>query len=117
MTPDRPGGAVLDGELGARATLLHFSSAFCQPCRATRRVLAGVAALVPGVAHTEVDAESRLDLVRGMGVERTPTVIILDRDGREVRRATGVPRRSEVLAALAEAMDRGAEAARPPSMR
>ena len=120
-----PGGELPAGQLGARATLLQFSSAFCQPCRATRRVLAEVAALVPGVAHVEVDAESRLDVVRGMGVERTPTVILLDRDGREVRRATGVPRRSGVLAALAEAVDRGvddpvdqgADAGRPPSMR
>ena len=36
--------SVLDGtpwaaELGERATLLQFSSAFCAPCRATRRVL------------------------------------------------------------------------------
>ena len=27
------------GELGPRATLLQFSTAFCAPCRATRRVL------------------------------------------------------------------------------
>ena len=29
-------------ELGERATLLQFSSAFCAPCRATRRVLGDV---------------------------------------------------------------------------
>src|SRR5689334_6130301 len=41
-------------ELGERATLLQFSSAFCAPCRATRVVLADVASAVPGVAHVEV---------------------------------------------------------------
>ncbi len=35
-------------ELGERATLLQFSSAFCAPCRATRRTLADVAAVGPG---------------------------------------------------------------------
>jgi len=31
--------ADLGQALGHRATLVQFSSAFCQPCRATRRVL------------------------------------------------------------------------------
>ncbi|MEV0848464.1 thioredoxin family protein [Streptomyces sp. NPDC049954] len=93
-----------DGTLGERATLVQFSTAFCQPCRATRRVLAEVAVLVPGVAHVEVDAEERLALVRALGVERTPTVLVLDSSGREVRRASGAPRRAQVLAALAEAL-------------
>ena len=35
--------------LGERATLLQFSSAFCAPCRATRRVLDEVTGLVEGV--------------------------------------------------------------------
>ena len=56
-----------DTELGERATLLQFSSAFCAPCRATRRTLAEVAAMVPGVTHVEVDAEHHLDLVRRLG--------------------------------------------------
>lgn len=100
-----PGAApAWDGPLGERATLVQFSTAFCQPCRATRRILAEVAALVPGVAHVEVDAEERLALVRALGVERTPTVLVLDASGREVRRASGAPRRAQVLAALAEAL-------------
>ncbi|MEV7686884.1 thioredoxin family protein [Streptomyces bungoensis] len=94
----------LGGELGERATLVQFSSAFCAPCRATRRVLGEVAALVPGVAHVEIDAEARLDLVRELGVLKTPTVLVLDADGRVVRRAAGQPRKADVIAALGEAV-------------
>jgi thiol-disulfide isomerase/thioredoxin len=94
------------GSLGERATLLQFSSAFCAPCRATRRVLGQVADLVPGVAHVEVDAEQHLDLVRRLGVLRTPTTIVLDPAGRELSRASGAPRKDDVLAALAEALGR-----------
>ncbi len=90
--------------LGERATLVQFSSAFCQPCRATRRVLSEVAALVAGVAHVEIDAESRLDLVRALGVTATPTVLVLDATGRVVRRAAGQPRRADVIAALGAAL-------------
>src|ERR671937_307943 len=60
----RLGVAELGGELGERATLVQFSSAFCAPCRATRRVLTEVAGMVEGVNHVEIDAESHLDLVR-----------------------------------------------------
>ncbi|WP_323379429.1 TlpA family protein disulfide reductase [Streptomyces durbertensis] len=97
--------------LGERATLVQFSSAFCQPCRATRRVLAEVAEMVPGVAHVELDAEDRLALVRELGIDRTPTVLVLDSSGREVRRAFGQPRRVDVIAALGEAVRASEQAA------
>ena len=96
--------------LGERATLVQFSSAFCQPCRATRRVLGEVAGMVDGVAHVEIDAESQLDLVRRLDILRTPTVLVLDAAGRVVRRAAGQPRRADVIAALGEAVGAGAGA-------
>ena len=93
-------GADLEHTLGERATLVQFSSAFCAPCRATRRILSDVAGVVPGVSYVEVDAEHHLELVRRLGVVRTPTTLVLDAGGREVVRAAGAPRKEEVLAAL-----------------
>ena len=100
----RIGADRLGGELGERATLVQFSSAFCAPCRATRRILGDVAAAVPGVAHIEIDAEARLDLVRELDILKTPTILVLDADGRIVRRAAGQPRKADVFAALGEAV-------------
>ncbi|MFE6774997.1 thioredoxin family protein [Streptomyces sp. NPDC057702] len=96
LTADELAGAPL----GERATLVQFSSAFCQPCRATRRVLAHVATLVPGVAHVEIDAEARLALVRRLEVRRTPTVLVLDAAGEVVSVAEGQPRTADVIAAV-----------------
>jgi thiol-disulfide isomerase/thioredoxin len=96
--------AQLGHPLGGRATLLQFSSAFCAPCRATRRILTDVAAMTEGVAHIEIDAESRLDLVRQLNVLRTPTVLVLAADGSVVRRASGQPRKPDVIAAIGEAV-------------
>ncbi|WP_372447215.1 thioredoxin family protein [Streptomyces flavofungini] len=98
------GARQLGVELGERATLVQFSSAFCQPCRATRRVLADVAAMVPGVAHVEIDAEAALDLVRALRIDKTPTVLVLDAGGQVVRRAAGQPRKADVIAALGAAI-------------
>lgn len=89
---------------GERATLLQFSSAFCAPCRATRRTLHEVAELVDGVRHVEVDAEQHLDVVRELGIATTPTTLVLDAQGRETLRATGQPRKTDVLAALTQAV-------------
>ena len=94
--------ADLGAPLGARATLVQFSTAFCAPCRATRQVLADVAAMTDGIAHVEIDAESHLDLVRRLDVRRTPTVLVLGPDGRIARRASGQPRKADVIAALGE---------------
>jgi thiol-disulfide isomerase/thioredoxin len=91
-------GAV--GALGEKATLVQFSSAFCAPCRTTRHVLAGVAADVDGVRHVEIDAEHHLELVRTLGIMRTPTTLVLGPQGEERFRAAGVPTAQRVLAVL-----------------
>jgi thiol-disulfide isomerase/thioredoxin len=88
--------------LGPTATLVQFSTAFCAPCRATRRILTEVAGMVDGVTHVEIDAESRMDLVRTFDVRRTPTVFVLGPDGRIAKRASGQPRKADVIAALGE---------------
>jgi thiol-disulfide isomerase/thioredoxin len=94
--------AALDGRLGEKATMVQFSSAFCQPCRATRRILEEVTAMVPGVAHVEIDAEDHLDLVRELDIRRTPTVLFLNASGRQVKHASGLPRKADVIAALGD---------------
>jgi thiol-disulfide isomerase/thioredoxin len=92
--------AEIGAALGESATLLQFSSAFCTPCRATRTLLSDVAARAEGVIHIDLDAEAHLELVRRLNILTTPTTLILDRDGVEVGRAAGTPRREQVLTAL-----------------
>ena len=89
---------------GTPLTLLQFSSAFCGPCRATRVLCADVATRIPGVSHIDVDAESHLDAVRTLDVWRTPTVLLIDAEGRVRTRASGAPSRARLLAAVAAAL-------------
>lgn len=96
--------ADIGTELGERATLVQFSSAFCSPCRATRVLLNDIAAKVDGVVTVDIDAEEHLDLVRRFGILRTPTVLVLAADGTVSTRASGLPRREQVLAALGQAI-------------
>lgn len=100
---DRLTEADLGHPLGRSATLVQFSSAFCAPCRAARLLLADVAARSDGVAHVEVDVAQRMDLVRRLDVARTPTTLVLGPRGEVAGRASGVPRRADVEAAISEA--------------
>lgn len=91
----------LRSSLGTTATFVQFSTSMCAPCGRVRRALRDLAGSRAGLAHVEVDAESRLDLVRRHRVLSTPTVFVLDGNGRVRQRLSGVPDRSQLHDALA----------------
>jgi thiol-disulfide isomerase/thioredoxin len=115
--PAQPAGtdvlteADLGSRLGRQATLVQFSTAFCAPCRPTRQILAQVAGMTDGVTHVEIDAADRLDLVRRLRINSTPTVLVLGPDGAVVKRAAGLPRKADVIAALGTAIGSSVQAA------
>ncbi len=94
--------AELGTQLGARATMVQFSSAFCAPCRATYLLLDQMVKSMNDVVHVQLDAENNLELVRQLNILSTPTTLFIDRSGVEIGRATGRPTRDQVLAALAQ---------------
>ncbi len=110
--PDILTEADLGDHLGQQATLVQFSTAFCAPCRPTRQILAQVAGMVDGVTHIDIDATDRLDLVRRLHINSTPTVLVLGPDGAIVKRASGLPRKADVIAALGTVI----EPARPDAV-
>jgi thiol-disulfide isomerase/thioredoxin len=109
--------ADLGGRLGRQATLVQFSTAFCAPCRPTRQILAQVAGMTDGVTHVEIDAAARLDLVRRLRINSTPTVLVLGPDGAVVKRAAGLPRKADVIAALGTAIEPSVPGAVPQTPR
>ena len=96
----RLNSSILGEELGSRATMVQFSSAFCAPCKATHSLLSQMVVPMDDVKHIHIDAESHLELVRQLDIRSTPTTIFLNREGIEVGRAAGTPKREQVIAAL-----------------
>ena len=92
--------AIVGTELGSRATMVQFSSAFCTPCRATKVLLEDMVKVLPDVRYAHIDAESHLELVRRLDIRSTPTTLFLNSAGVEVGRAMGTPKRAQVIAAL-----------------
>ncbi len=100
MPDHRLTAAILGEELGSRATMVQFSSAFCAPCKATHALLSQMVIPMNDVKHIHIDAESHLELVRQLDIRSTPTTLFLNSQGVEVGRAAGTPKREQVLAAL-----------------
>ena len=86
-----------DGAYGARATILQFSTSFCSSCRAAKALIKDVVKEEADIAYYEIDAESNLDLVRKVAVRSTPTTLFLDKSGFEIARATGTPKRDQLI--------------------
>ena len=92
--------ADLGVPLGERATVVQFSSTFCAPCRSTRYVVERAVATADGVAYADLDVADHLALGERLGIDVTPTVLVLDARGDVVRRATGVPTLAQLRSAL-----------------
>lgn len=90
--------------LGERATFVQLSAEVCAPCRATARVLKGLAEREAGVEHHELDVDDHLDLVRELGVLSTPTVLVLDATGVQAARSSGGMSPAQARQALAAAL-------------
>jgi len=88
-----------------RVTVVQFSGEFCAVCPQTRTLIERVLRDHPGVAHVEVDVADHLDAVRALDIRRTPTVLIVDGNGRALHRVSGMPREGELRQALTDLVD------------
>ena len=96
---------IFEGELGnkygKRATVVQFSTTFCSECRAAKALISDVVSNEIEIAYIEVDAESNLELVRKVDIRSTPTTLFLDKAGFEIARATGAPKRDQLIKVIA----------------
>jgi thiol-disulfide isomerase/thioredoxin len=93
--------AEFAGRYGSRVTILQFSTTFCSQCRSAKALISDVVKDQSDISYLEIDAESNLALVRKVDVRSTPTTIFLDRAGFEIARATGAPKRDQLLKVIA----------------
>ena len=93
--------AEFAGRYGTRVTILQFSTTFCSQCRAAKSLISDVVKDEKDISYLEIDAESNLALVRKVDVRSTPTTIFLDKDGYEIARATGAPKRDQLQKVIA----------------
>jgi thiol-disulfide isomerase/thioredoxin len=93
--------AELGSDYGDRATIVQFSTTFCSSCRAAKALIKDVVKDQSDIKYLEIDAESNLELVRRVDIKSTPTTLFLDKDGFEIARATGAPKRDQLIKVVA----------------
>jgi thiol-disulfide isomerase/thioredoxin len=91
----------LGSDYGDRATIVQFSTTFCSSCRAAKALIKDVVKDQSDIKYLEIDAESNLELVRRVDIKSTPTTLFLDRAGFEIARATGAPKRDQLIKVVA----------------
>jgi thiol-disulfide isomerase/thioredoxin len=93
---DAVGLDLTDAEVGA----VLLGSPTCAPCTAVKRVLDRLATERTGLRWVDVDVADHLEVAEAHGVLRVPTLLVVDRDGRLLARAQGVPSAEDLLAAF-----------------
>ena len=90
----------IGSSFGSRATVLQFSTTFCSACRAAKVLISDVVSKQSDVKYVEIDAESNLELVRKLDIRSTPTTVFVNKNGFEIARAVGAPKRDQITAAI-----------------
>lgn len=67
---------------------LQFSAAWCQPCKMLTPIMEQVKA--QGIPVEKIDVDTNPDMSTKFGIRSIPTVILVDNNGNEVKRTTGV---------------------------
>ena len=102
---EKKGSQILESELGKkygkRATVVVFSTTFCSECRAAKALISDVTSTLSDISYIEINAELNLELVRKVDIRSTPTTLFLDKAGFEIARATGAPKRDQLIKVIA----------------
>lgn len=68
--------------------VLKFSATWCGPCKSLSGILEQYYS--GGVEIQEIDIDENKDAVAEYGIRGVPTCVLLDDDGKEIRRKSGV---------------------------
>lgn len=83
-------GAVLGGEaLGPQGAVVQFSTEYCARCPGVRRLIAALLDGRRGIGFAHVDLTRDPALAKRFGVLQTPTVLVVDGEGRLRSRLSG----------------------------
>lgn len=88
-----------------RATVVQFSTVYCQRCPGVRRSIAQLVSTRPGTAFAHVDVTNDPALAAKYNLKQTPTILLIDADGRARTRLAGPVTAPEIDQALTQLLE------------
>ena len=84
--------ALATAKQDKKRVFIDFQTTWCGPCRQMEQMVYTAAAVVTaadGVIAVKLDGDEQRELVKSYGVAAYPTMLLLDQDGNELKRAVG----------------------------
>jgi thioredoxin 1 len=74
--------------------ILYFSAAWCGPCKMLGPIMESVASQIN---YQKIDVDNNQDLSVKYGVRNIPTLVLIDENGTELNRSTGVIQKQQII--------------------
>lgn len=76
--------------------VLKFYASWCGPCKAQTMIINGAEGKLP-VPVENVNIDENVFMASNFGVRSIPTMILVDKDEKEIKRHTGVLKEQELI--------------------
>ena len=74
--------------------ILYFSAAWCGPCRTLGPIMESVN---DQVNYEKIDVDNNSELSMKYGIRNIPTLVLVDENGTELNRSTGVLQKQQII--------------------
>jgi thioredoxin 1 len=75
---------------------LKFYATWCEPCKALSKIIEGAADKIT-MPIENIDIEQNMELAQKYGIRGVPALVIVDEDGTEVKRQSGMLMEDKLL--------------------
>jgi thioredoxin 1 len=76
--------------------VLKFYATWCEPCKALSKILEGAKDKIT-MPIENIDIEQNIDLAQKYGIRGVPALVIVDEDGVEIKRQSGMLMEDKLL--------------------
>lgn len=75
---------------------LKFEASWCQPCKVMTKIMEDAAGQIT-VQVDKIDIDENMELAKQYGIRGVPTIVLVDDEGKEIKRQSGVMMEAQLL--------------------